>query len=146
MDRAQVIQGAKQHWAGHEDETLLARMDFQAGDVLQSVPAATSDKDIYMLSAVLHCFDDDTCVKALKNLARACGDTGARIAVMEVVMAGQQPDLASAVFDMQMFMGTRGRERSIADWLVLFERSDLLLEEVVGLQSFGKILVLRPNQ
>ena len=111
----------------------------------QSVPAATSDKDIYLLSAVLHCFDDDTCIKALKNIARACGDTGARIAVMEVVMAGSQADLASTVFDMQMFMGTRGRERSIADWLVLFERSDLLLEEVVGLQSFGKILVLRPR-
>jgi hypothetical protein len=113
--------------------------------VLESVPAATSDRDIFLLSAVLHGFDDDTCIKALRNLSAAAAGTGARIAVMELVVPDAHADLASASFDMQMFMGTRGRERTQGEWQNLFERGGLVLEEVVSLRSFGKILVLRPQ-
>jgi len=37
---------------------------------------------------------------------------------------------------------TRGRERALAEWWLLFDESGLVLRVVV-LQSFGKILVLR---
>ncbi|MCX7175539.1 MAG: methyltransferase [Proteobacteria bacterium] len=146
VDRAQVIREAEQYWLGCDDRALLARVSFQAGDLFESVPAATSDKDIYLLSAVLHSFDDDGCVKILRNLARACAGTGARIAVMELVMADSQADLASASFDMQMFMGTRGRERTLDEWRNLFDNCGLAMEEAVNLQSFARILVLRPRQ
>lgn len=109
------------------------------------MPAAGSGKDIYLLSVVLHGFDDDTCVKALRNIAGACAGTGARIALMESVMAESRADLASALFDMQMFMGTRGRERTLDEWGGLFDRCGLAMEEAVSLQSFAKILVLRPR-
>ncbi|MGZ8184018.1 MAG: hypothetical protein ACXWT1_18880 [Methylobacter sp.] len=60
---------------------------------------------------------------------------------------GQPPeskaDFSSADFDMQMFMATRGRERTLPEWHRLFDQSGLALEERVGLQSLGKILVLR---
>lgn len=146
VDRARVVRDAERHWAGREAPALLARLSFQAGDLLDSVPKATSDKDIYLLSGVLHGFDDETCVKALINLARACGGTGARIAIMELVMAECGADLAGASFDMQMFMGTRGMERTLAEWSRLFDMSGLVLEEQVSLQSFAKILVLEARQ
>jgi hypothetical protein len=98
-----------------------------------------------LLSAVLHGFDDETCVAALRNLAGASAGSGARIAVLELVLPETRADLASAAFDMQMFMGTRGRERTLGEWRALFERAGLALEEVVGLRSFGNILVLRPG-
>lgn len=145
VDRAQVIQGAAQYWEKREDRALLERMSFQAGDLLESVPQATSDKDIYLLSAVLHGFDDAACITALRNLASASAGTGASIALMEMVMPDSRADLASASFDMQMFMGTRGRERTLDEWQRLFDRCGLVLTEVVGLQSFGKILVLLPG-
>jgi hypothetical protein len=141
-DRAQVIQGAAQYWQGREDQALLERLSFQAGDLFESVPQATSDKDIYLLSAVLHGFDDDACITVLRNLASASIGAGATIALMEMVMPDSRADLASTSFDMQMFMGTRGRERTLVEWQRLFERSGLALQEVVGLQSFGKILVV----
>lgn len=56
------------------------------------------------------------------------------------------PTSPGASFDMRMFMGTRGRERTLSEWRALFDRSGLMLEEVVGLQSFGNILVLRPRE
>jgi hypothetical protein len=145
VDRAQVVQGAAQYWEKREERALLERLSFQAGDLLESVPQATSDKDIYLLSAVLHGFDDDACIAALRNLASASAGTGAPIALMEMVMPDSRADLASASFDMQMFMGTRGRERTLAEWQRLFDRCGLVLKEVVGLQSFGKILVLLPG-
>ncbi|MGJ0492511.1 methyltransferase [Methylobacter sp.] len=143
VDRAQVVREAEQHWTGREAPALLARLSFQAGDLFESVPTATSARDIYLLSAVLHGFDDDSCVKALRNIAGACAGTGARIALMEMVLPESRPDLASASLDMQLFMGTRGRGRTLDEWLRLFDRSGLVLEEQVGLQSFAKILVLQ---
>ena len=144
VDRARVIQSAAQYWEKRGERALLERMSFQACNLLESVPQATSDKDIYLLSAVLHGFDDDACITALRHLASASAGTGAPITLMEMVMPDLRADLASASFDMQMFMGTRGRERTLAEWQRLFDRSGLVLNEIVGLQSFGKILVLLP--
>lgn len=144
-DREQVIRGAAQFWQQREERALLERMSFEACDLLQSAPKASSDKDIYLLSAVLHGFDDETSVTVLRNLASASAGTGATIALMEMVMPDAQADLPIASFDMQMFATTRGRERTLAEWQRLFDKSGLKLQEVVGLQSFGKILVLLPG-
>lgn len=142
-DREQVISGAAQFWQQQGEDAVLQRMSYEACDVLQSVPKAKSDKDIYLLSAVLHGFDDDTCITALRNLAEAAAGAGATIALMEMVMPDSQPDAAMASFDMQMFVNSRGRERTLSEWQRVFDKSGLQLQEVVGLQSFGKILVLR---
>ncbi|MBS1188828.1 MAG: methyltransferase [Rhodocyclaceae bacterium] len=145
VDRPQVIAQARQHWASHGSNGL-ERLSFEAGDLLASIPPARDGRDIYLLSAVLHGFDDDTCITALKNVASASasGASGAPIALLEMVLPETRTDLAGASFDMQMFMGTRGRERTLEEWKSLFERSGLALREVVGLQSFGNILVLLP--
>jgi len=145
-DRAQVIETASKHWDGREPPGLLARLSFCACNLLEAVPPAAGAKDIYLLSAVLHGFDDETCVKALRNLASACAGTGARVALMELVMPAVGTDLTGAAFDMQMFMGTPGRERTLAEWSNLFDSAGLVLEEQVNLQSFAKILVLQTGE
>jgi len=148
-DREQVIQGAAQFWNEKGEGAALQRMSFEACDLLQSVPKAHSDKDIYLLSAVLHCFDDKTSVTVLRNVAQASADSadsadsgGAIIAVMEMVMPDNWADIATAACDMQMFVNTRGRERTLAEWRRLCDQSGLALQEVVGLRTLGKIMVL----
>lgn len=143
VDRPQVIRAAAHYWEGKEAPALLARLSFHPGDVLDTIPAAQSDKDIYLLSAILHGFADDTCVKILKNLAAASRGRGAYIALLELVMADVGVDYMGASVDMQMFMGTRGRERTFTEWRSLFDASGVALQEVVSLRSFGKILLLR---
>ncbi|TAN70193.1 MAG: methyltransferase [Methylobacter sp.] len=145
FDRKQVVQTAASYWVGKESPALLSRLSYQAGDLLDSVPVAENDKDIYLLSAVLHGMDDENCVKALRNLVAASAGSGARIALMELIVPELKADFSSAAFDMQMFMATRGRERTLPEWQNLFDRSGLMLEERVGLQSLAKILVLRPK-
>lgn len=143
FDREQVVATAPAYWCSREAPELQARLSFEAGDLLTSVPLAQSDKDIYLLCAVLHGMDDANCVQALQTLARAVGTTGARIALLELVVPDVKADLASASFDLQMFMGTRGCERTLPEWQRLFQPSGLILEEQVGLQSIGNILLLK---
>ena len=50
---------------------------------------------------------------------------------------------ADPVLDMQMFMGTRGRERTRAEWQALAVKAGVVLEEIVALRSFARILVFR---
>jgi hypothetical protein len=142
VDRAQVVEEAVHYWNGTQ-VVGLDRLRFEACDILESVPQAKDERDVYLLSAILHGFEDDKAVRILGNLSSACADTGAHIALLELVLPEMHTDLAGASFDMQMFIGTRGRERTLSEWADLFERSGLVLEEVVGLQSFGNILVLR---
>lgn len=141
VDRPQVIAEAERYWAANSTSGV-ERLRFESGDLLAAIPPARSERDIYLLSAVLHGFDDDACVTVLRNVAKACGGTGARIALLEMVLPELGADMAGASFDMQMFMASRGRERTLKEWTSLFGRSGVALEEIVGLQSFGNILVL----
>lgn len=144
VDRPQVIAEAEQYWAAQSD-SASGRLRFQAGDALTTIPLAQSEKDIYLLSAVLHGFDDETSIAILRNVATACGQVGARIALLEMVLPEIGADVAGASFDMQMLMGSRGRERTLKEWTALFNDAGVALDEMVGLQSFGNILVLRPK-
>lgn len=143
IDRPQVIAHAKEQWQAQGDSTLSERLHFEEGDVFGALPRAQSNKDIYLLIAVLHGFDDQACIGALTNLASHCIEHGTTIALMEMVVDELRPDYASTAFDMQMFMATRGKERTLTQWLSLFEQSGLALQQLVHLRSFGKILLLR---
>lgn len=107
-----------------------------------ALPDEFGDKDIYLLSAARHRFDDDTCVRALPNLGNVIAETGARIALMEMAVLESCSDLASASFDMQMVSGTRGKERARAEWESLFDRCGSSLEAVVSLRSIEHIHIL----
>lgn len=144
VDRPQVVAEAQQYWANHHTDGV-ERLRFQAGDLFAEIPVATGPKDIYLLSAVLHSFDDRTCVRALQTLREAIRGTGARVAILEIVVPETGADIASASFDMQMFVSCRGRERTLSEWKSVIQASELLLDEVVHLRSLGSILVLRSD-
>lgn len=141
VDRHQVVAEARQYWSANPGAGV-ERLQFQAGDLLQSVPSPQNSKDIYLLSAVLHGLDDENSLKVLRNLAHAIGTQGAKIALMEIILPEIGADLAGASFDMQMFVACRGRERTLKEWTSLINSAGLKLEEVVGLRSFGSILVV----
>lgn len=141
VDRLQVVEEAERYWTSRRTDGS-ERLRFQAGDLLEAIPSATGPKDIYLLSAVLHGFDDATCVRTLHKLREAIGSSGARVAVLEIVLPETGVGIAGASFDMQMFVGSHGRERTLGEWKSLTQRGGLILKEVVGLRSLGSILVL----
>lgn len=144
VDQPHVIESATRVWLQHQAEPDWARLEFRCGDLFGQLPEAQSSRDIYLLSAVLHAFDDAACVQALRNLCQVTRPQQARIAVLEVVMPESNADLARASFDMQMLMASRGHERTLAQWQDLAQQSGLLLTEVVALQSFASLLIFTP--
>jgi len=62
FDRATVVEGAGEYWTGNVDPELLARLEFQSGDLLTAAPTARDDGDVYLLSAVLHGMGDAYCI------------------------------------------------------------------------------------
>lgn len=147
IDRPQTVAQAQAHWREREAAgsapAALARMQFVPGDLLAAVPAAASAKDAYLLSAVLHGMDDATAAQVLRTAAAAAAPQGATIVVMEMIMPSARADLATAAFDMQMFMATTGRERTRDEWTRLYAQAELRWVETVALASFGVMMVLK---
>lgn len=142
VDRETVVRTAADHWRGTLQASLLERLHFDPGDVFSALPPAR-EGDVYLLAGVLHGFDDGACVRALENLRQVAAPAGAAIAVLETVMDEVHPDAVATSMDMQMFMGTAGRERTRKEWRALIDASGLRLQEEVGLRSFVRILLLR---
>lgn len=112
VDQALVINEAPGYWQGKVADEILNRLEFQSADILSEIPAARDDKDIYFLCGVLHGYEDSTCHRILDTIRASISDTGARVAIMEMIVDEKAPDVAVTSFDMQMFTSTSGKERT----------------------------------
>jgi hypothetical protein len=144
FDRPKVIEKAADYWRGKEDE-LLARVSFCGGDMLDSVPDAQSSRDIYLFIAIFHALSDSQAAQVLGNLRRACGSHRPIVAIIDTVAEEQNIDPSVASFDMQMLIGSRGRERTESEWRRMLVNGGFKLQEMVNLRTFARLLVVEVN-
>lgn len=145
FDRPQVIDEAKNSWADKANDETLSRLQFLGGDMLENIPSSESDDDLYLFIAIFHGFSDSDCKTILLNLKTAIGDKSPYIVIMDTVADEINIDSVTASFDMQMLMGTKGRERTLKEWNKLFNNSGFKIEDVMDTRSFGKYIVIRPD-
>jgi hypothetical protein len=94
---------------------LADRVDTVGGDFFQALPSA----DIYLLSMVLHDWDDAQAGRLLASIA-AAARPGARLVALELVLPdGSEPHMANMI-DLTMLGMLDGRERT------MLEHADLL--------------------
>ncbi len=141
FDRSQVIAMAEEFWRSHGGEDLLPRVAFAAGDALEAVPSAQSAKDIYFCMALFHGISDDDSRKMLENLKQAIGETGATLLIVDTVVDEVGIDPNVAAMDMQMLIGTKGRERTFSEWQALLESAGFCLHEVIVVRTFARFIV-----
>jgi len=143
FDRPQVVAGAREHWQKKGEVEVLQRMEFVGGDMLDSIPTAESDKDIYLFAAIFHGMDKEQANQVLRNLRDAIGNSGACAVIADTVAeeCGIDPTIAS--FDIQMLVNTRGRERTEAEWRALLGEAGFTIVEIVKVSSFAKFIVIR---
>jgi SAM-dependent methyltransferase len=114
---------------------LAPRCDVVAGDCFEGVP---ENGDAYVLKLVLHDWDDGRALGILRNCRRACR-TGARVLVMEPVMPDRidQSDRSREIVlaDLNMLVGTGGRERTEAEFATLYQQAGFRLTEVIPTSS-----------
>jgi hypothetical protein len=144
FDRPQIIEVASTSWIGKVPGELLARMDFQAGDMHESLPVTLSDNDLYMFSAMFHGMSDDESRIVLGNLMTAMGEKNPYVLIIDTVAEEIHANSTVAAFDMQMLIGTQGRERTLNEWTLLLEGSGFKIIDVINVRTFAKFIVARP--
>jgi SAM-dependent methyltransferase len=115
LDLPQAAAAAQQ---AAEAEGLGSRFSGVGGDFFAEVPAA----DLYLLKAILHDWDDDSCVRILRN-CREAARPGGRVVVIENVVRDPARDRFAALLDMNMLAVTSGQEREMAEYDALFAAS-----------------------
>lgn len=109
---------------------LATRCRVVAGDAFESAPEGA---DGYLLSRVLHDWNDERAAAILRNCRRAIAPDG-RLFVVERILPerfGASPDVqAAALADLTMMVMTGGRERTLEGYRTLLEAARFRLEGV----------------
>ncbi|KAI7783826.1 hypothetical protein LA080_011299 [Diaporthe eres] len=127
------------------------RIKFQPHDFFQPQPTQGTPPKAYLLSRVLHDWQDDDCIKILRNLLPAMETHGTKLLVCERMLPDRPGEIYNHIEqllrtrDMIMFTLYGGGERSLRDWVELFRKADarLKLESVKQpLNSVASFLTL----
>jgi hypothetical protein len=112
-----------------------------SGDFFESVPAANT----YLLSQILHDWDEPRCVKILQNCRKAMTGEG-RVLVVELVLPpGDQPSFGKWL-DLHMLAVTPGgRERTEAEYAKLFQDAGFKLHRLHPLFTGQNIIEATPS-
>jgi len=106
---------------------LSDRVTVVGGDFFENVPTA----DVYVMSVVLHDWDNASCVRILRNIAKAAAP-GARLVLLEMVMPpGNSPHFTKMI-DLTMLALLGGRERTETEWRRLLRDGGFTLARVVS--------------
>jgi hypothetical protein len=122
------------------DAGVADRCELVPGDFFASVPAGA---DAYVLSRVLHDWDDEHAGRILDRLRAAMGD-GSRLLVVEATLPERAADLAPAIrMDVSMLMlFSQARERTESEFGELLARAGLRLRAVFPTRSPAGLSVL----
>jgi hypothetical protein len=86
--------------------------------------------DAYVLSQILHDWDDERCVAILRQCRRAMPEHGKLLVVELVLPPGDELSLGKWL-DLHMLVLLGGRERTAAEYDTLFRAAGFKLERVV---------------
>jgi len=147
FDTPPMIEVARQALA---TSPLAERITFAGGDFFESVPAA----DVYVLSWILHDWDDARAMRILRACREAGGES-ATLLIVELLLPerAQQLDehagpalVEPFLLDLQMLLLTGGRERTSTEYRSLLERAGFTLEAVSATESTrgASLLTARP--
>lgn len=124
FDLPEVVAAAAKTIAEHG---LSGRVQTVGGDFFESAPAA----DVYILSYILHDWNDESCRRILATIAKSA-KPGARLVIVEsVIPPGDEPHPAK-VIDITMLAMLTGRERTEAEYRALLDSAGFTLDRIVS--------------
>ncbi len=110
---------------------LTDRCEVISGDFFQSVPRGA---DAYILSRVIHDWDDDAAVAILKVVRKAMQPRG-RLLLFETLIRADNRIAYPLLSDLNMLVLTGGQERSEAEYRTLYSAAGFKLSRVVDTPS-----------
>ena len=137
FDLAHVVTDAPRLIARHG---LTDRIAIESGSFFDAVP---SGHDAYLLSHIIHDWDEDQCQTILQNCRRAIDPEGRLLIIEMVLPEGDTPHFGKLT-DIMMLVGPGGQERTAAEYAPLLSRADFSLARVVPTASNVSIVEAIP--
>jgi hypothetical protein len=129
-----VVAGA----AAPREGAMAERCEIIGGDFFESVPAGA---DAYLLSGIIHDWNDEAAVKILASCRRAIRSNGTLLLVDTVLVPSSDP--ARALMDLLMMVLTGGRERTESELRSLLQEANFSLTRVISTGG-ASIIEARP--
>ena len=134
FDRPSVIEGSRK---SIEAAGLAERCEVVDGNFFESVP---SGGDIYILSSIIHGWNDEDSAKILRNCHRAMMDNG-KLLLGDVVIPTDNEPFFGKMQDINLMIASdSGRERTKEEFEKLYEMSGFKLTRIIPTQSLGSIV------
>ena len=124
VDLPGVISGATQRIQDHSCRDRCAAIP---GNFLKSLPRGG---DVYLLSGVIHDWDDEGAKRILKNCRNAMRRDGKVLVIECILPEGNEPSF-STLLDLNMMVMTGGRERTQREFNALFDSAGLKATRVI---------------
>jgi hypothetical protein len=134
------------HVAAAAGPTLTAagvtdRVEIVGGDFFTAVPAGG---DYYVLSAILHDWDDDRATAILAQCRQAMAPAATLLLVERVLPAGNDPSPVKMMDINMLVTNAGGRERTEADWRALLAAGGFALQRRVVAGSTYEVIEAVP--
>lgn len=138
FDLPQVVRDAPAFIA---QRGLTDRIHIEAGSFFDRVPAGA---DAYILSHVIHDWNEDQCLTILGHCRRAMG-AGGRLLLVEMVLPPGDTPHPGKMLDMVMLVTPGGEERTEAQYAALLDKAGFRLTRVVPTASLVSIVEATPR-
>jgi len=116
--------------------SVADRVRTEGGSFFESVPAGG---DAYILSHVIHDWDEGQCLTILGN-CRAAMKPDARLLIVEMVLPGGDAPHPGKMLDLTMLVMPGGQERTEAEYAELLEKAGFRLTRVVPTASAASVV------
>ena len=138
FDQPHVIEAAGDVFAS---AGVTDRVSIIAGDFFTNVPEAG---DAYVLSAIVHDWDDEPATAILNNCRRAMGEGGTLLLIDRVLPADAGRDWEPYFMDLNMMQALGSRERTEAEWHRLLNAAQFRLTRIVSTGAATSIIEAHP--
>jgi hypothetical protein len=123
-----VVEGAREQLKA---AGLLGRCEILGGNIFQHVPAGA---DAYVLSRVIHDWNDDESITVLANCRRVMTSQSKLLLAEEVLPVGDEPSYGK-LSDLNMLVSPGGQERTEAEYRALYTAAGFELTRVIPTRS-----------
>ena len=133
FDRPHVVKDATRLL---EAKGISDRVTIEPGDFFTNVPDGA---DAYILSHIIHDWDEDRCLTILSHVRKAMNPAG-RLLIVELVLPPGDTAHPGKMLDMVMLVLLGGRERTESEYASLLSKAGFRLTQVVPTGSAASIV------
>jgi C-methyltransferase len=125
FDSEHVVERAT---ANIESYGLKDRIEIIEGDFFQDVPGGA---DLYILKNIIHDWNDNDSIKIINNIHKVM-PAGSKLLIIEAIIKNDNRYSFGKMIDILMLIITKdGRERTLNEYSVLFEKSGFAINKVI---------------